>query len=240
MDALLIIGDAVDVMADPPTIVRPAMVLTDPPFDISNDANKSNDWNGYTSNKGEWDKQVDSLWVPLAYELLTDSGIFACFGVFGSLVSVYIELTQLGALFQSHAAYTKTNPAPSIQRRMYTHANELVLIYSKGAGWTYNYQDAKELAGGKQLKNIFDAPVVRRVMGRTIKHHSVLKKLILPLTNEGDYVLDPFCGTCSIGAEALALGRNYIGIDNDPHVVYYGAEQLSKLGAKVDIYEPIR
>lgn len=37
--------------------------------------------------------------------------------------------------------------------------------------------------------------------------------IIKAYTDVGDLVVDPFCGTASAGAAALALGRQYFGTD---------------------------
>jgi site-specific DNA-methyltransferase (adenine-specific) len=214
----LICGDAIEVMRkhDFPHI---AAVITDPPFAVSNSRNESNEWNGYTSNKGSWDGKVDSIWVDEACKLLLPGGIFAVFGTFGSLVPIYLRLQERDMTFQSHIIWHKANPAPCVHRRMLTHANEIILVYSKGPKWTFNYEVAKSLNGGKQLHNVWDAAVAKRIMGRTVKPVSILDKLTLCFTNPGDWVLDPFCGTSSIGKNALIHSRNYIGIDNDQTVL---------------------
>lgn len=196
-----------------------AMVLTDPPFAVSNDKNVANNWNGYTSDKGAWDTTVDPMWVDRACCALKDGGIFGCFGTFGSLVPVYERLITLGMTFQSHFVWHKANPAPSVHRRMFVHANEIILIYSKGAHWTFNYEESKKLCGGKQMHNVMDAGVCRRVQGRTRKPEKLLTMLIMTLTNKGDTVLDPFCGSGSIVIAADNLGRDAIGIDIDKSVL---------------------
>ncbi len=45
---------------------------------------------------------------------------------------------------------------------------------------------------------------------------ALLERIILASSNEGDLVLDPFCGTGTTLAVAQKLGRNYIGIDISP------------------------
>lgn len=234
-EVTLILGDAIEVMDDYNFTVD--LVITDPPFSISNSRNVQNSWNGYTSKKGDWDETVDAVWVQKAYHKLKSSGLFTAFGVFGSLVPIYLELESLGATFQSHPVWSKTNPAPSIHRRMYTGANELVLVYSKGAKWTYNYDDAKMLADGKQLKNVWTSSVVKRILGRTIKHPIILQNLIIPLSDKNDTCFDPFCGTSSIGLEAIKLGRNFIGIEKDVQALELGIQQFLTLGIQPTIIE---
>ena len=43
---------------------------------------------------------------------------------------------------------------------------------------------------------------------------------MLSSTNEGDIVLDPFCGSGTTGAVALRHGRRFIGIDMDTEYLH--------------------
>jgi len=49
----------------------------------------------------------------------------------------------------------------------------------------------------------------------TQKPEKLLAKIILASTNEGDVVLDPFCGSGTTSVAAKKLGRNYVGIERD-------------------------
>jgi DNA modification methylase len=40
-----------------------------------------------------------------------------------------------------------------------------------------------------------------------------MSKIVKAMSNEGDTVLDPFCGSSAIGITCLLLNRNYIGIE---------------------------
>lgn len=44
-------------------------------------------------------------------------------------------------------------------------------------------------------------------------------KLVALFTEPGETVLDPFCGSGRIGEACMLLGRNYVGVDNDPQCV---------------------
>jgi DNA modification methylase len=46
-------------------------------------------------------------------------------------------------------------------------------------------------------------------------------------TDDGDLVLDPFCGSGTTGAVALALGRRFVGVELNPEYVAIAARRLS-------------
>src|SRR4051812_40085623 len=46
---------------------------------------------------------------------------------------------------------------------------------------------------------------------------SAIPGSLIPLLSEkDDLVIDPFCGTCATGIEAIRLGRRFLGIDTNP------------------------
>ena len=50
--------------------------------------------------------------------------------------------------------------------------------------------------------------------------------LVKLLTNEGDLVLDPFCGAGTIPLACANLGRRYVGVEIDPHFVAVSEKRL--------------
>ena len=46
-------------------------------------------------------------------------------------------------------------------------------------------------------------------------------------TDDGDLVLDPFCGSGTTGAVAVALGRRFVGVELNPEYVAIAARRLS-------------
>ena len=47
----------------------------------------------------------------------------------------------------------------------------------------------------------------------------LLERLILMVTDEGDFVFDPFMGTGTTAVAAKKMGRNYVGVDMDKEYV---------------------
>lgn len=214
------------------------MIFTDPPYAISNKNNNGNTWNGYRSEKGSWDyihgnyDQFTYQWIEWAYKLLRPGGIICISGVLGSLVPAFIKLESLKATFQSHFIWHKTNPTPSVHRRMFTHANEIVLIYSKGNKWKFNYEAVKALNGGKQQHNVINLAAQRKINDTIKKPDKLLELLITAFTDEGDTILDPFLGTGTTVWVADKMSRNGIGIEKDDSMFEYLQNKLLLMGEK--------
>jgi len=73
-------------------------------------------------------------------------------------------------------------------------------------------------AGGKRANDIISIPLLaatdsERLGYPTQKPEALLERLVRASSNEGDVVLDPFCGCGTAIAVAQRLGRRWIGID---------------------------
>lgn len=66
----------------------------------------------------------------------------------------------------------------------------------------------------------------------TQKPEALLERIIRLATNEGDIVLDPFCGCGTTVAAAERMNRQWVGIDISPTAVEIMKARLEKLGAK--------
>jgi site-specific DNA-methyltransferase (adenine-specific) len=79
------------------------------------------------------------------------------------------------------------------------------------------YYLSERLVKGKQISNVWtDIPLVTRLefLGYpTQKPEALLERIITASSNEGDLVLDPFCGCGTAIAVAERLHRRWIGID---------------------------
>lgn len=61
----------------------------------------------------------------------------------------------------------------------------------------------------------------------TQKPEALLERLILAASNEGDVVLDAYCGSGTTVAVARRLKRSWIGIDHNPNAVAISAERMN-------------
>lgn len=94
---------------------------------------------------------------------------------------------------------------------------------------------------GLPIANLWDdiGPIssqdAERVGYQTQKPLALLKRIIEASSNEGDLILDPFCG-CGTAIEAAALlGRRWIGIDITPLAIDVVERRLSRKGLRRNV-----
>ena len=96
---------------------------------------------------------------------------------------------------------------------------------SKGRTVTNCWTDIPQAAGNEQLGYPTQKPL------------ALLERIIAASSNEGDVVLDPFCGSGTTLHAAQKLGRRWIGIDMAPVAVQVVERRLAKAfpGAEFDV-----
>jgi DNA modification methylase len=98
------------------------------------------------------------------------------------------------------------------------------------------YDSYRPNPGGKHPDDVWSIqplmPSNRKRLGYpTQKPEDLLKQVILASSNEGDLVLDPFCGCGTTLAVAEQHKRNWVGIDISPTAIEICEDQLKILGA---------
>ena len=131
-----------------------------------------------------------------------------------------------------------------VPRRNFARKHDVILRYSKGGSYTFNpqyseYSDASkvlvESRGGTSIDgrerdlergahmpdwwsdiNSLQTWSPERTGYPTQKPVRLLERIIRSSSNEGDVVMDPFCGCGTTLVAAERLGRSWIGIDVEP------------------------
>ena len=108
----------------------------------------------------------------------------------------------------------KPNAAPLLQGNRFAPSTELIWLASKSKNYFFDYELARQLNGGKQMRNLWTISASRHLTNHpTEKPESLLKRIILIGSKEGDTILDPFMGSGTTGVVAKKFGRNFIGIE---------------------------
>ncbi|HHT82567.1 MAG TPA: site-specific DNA-methyltransferase [Acholeplasmataceae bacterium] len=208
------------------------MIFADPPYFLSNGGISVQSGKMVSVNKATWDmgmKTEDKLkynrrWIKECKRVLKDDGTIWISGTMHNIYYVGVALELEGFSIINNVTWQKTNPPPNISTRAFTHSTETILwarkqlTPKKKGKHLFNYQDMKEINGGKQMKDVWQfslTPKREKQAGKfpTQKPLALLERIILSSTKEGDLILDPFNGSGTTGIAAYNLNRRYIGID---------------------------
>jgi site-specific DNA-methyltransferase (adenine-specific) len=65
----------------------------------------------------------------------------------------------------------------------------------------------------------------------TQKPEGIVKRMVLASSRPGDWCLDPFAGSGTLGAVAAQTGRRYVLIDSNPEAIRVATERLARRAA---------
>ena len=204
------------------------MIFADPPYFLSNDGVTCKSGRMVSVNKGRWDRsegveanhEFNLAWLEQCQRLLKPDGTIWVSGTHHAIFSVGFAMQQLDYKVLNDIAWFKVNPPPNLSCRYFTHSTETVIWAARDddSRYTFNYDKMKEMNEGKQMKSLWHIMSPRKAEKKHGKHPTqkpikLLNRIVLAASNEGDRILDPFCGSSTTGIAAVEKGREYIGID---------------------------
>lgn len=231
------------------------MIFADPPYFLSSGGISCHSGKQVSVDKGEWDytKTIEDRikyhrkWIALCRDVLDDNGTIMISSTLHSVYAIGVALELEGFSIINNIIWKKTNPAPNLACRCFTHSTETIIwarkqltLKKKGKHY-FNYEAMKEENGGKQMKDVWEfediepeifecgtAPKSEKKYGKhpTQKPLKLLERLIIAATKEGDLVLDCFNGSGTTGVACKVLNRKYIGIEQDEEYISITIKRL--------------
>lgn len=208
------------------------MIFADPPYFLSSGGVSCHSGRQVSVDKAEWDKTItpeeklsfNRKWIRLCREVLKDDGTIWISGTLHNIYSIGVALELEGFSIINNITWQKANPAPNLACRCFTHSTETILwarkqLTPKKKGKHYfDYPLMKEMNDGKQMKDVWNIPMVSKKEKKYGKHptqkpEALLERIILASSKEDDLILDPFNGSGTTGIVCKRLNRKYIGID---------------------------
>ena len=133
-------------------------------------------------------------------------------------------------------------------KKQFSRKHDVILFYSASKKYTFHPQYervryAKPFFSAQQdeqgyyadvlLRDVWDIPAVINVSKErtgypTQKPLALLQRIIQASSNEGDLVLDPFCGSGTTLVAALALARRALGVDANADAVAIARERIAE------------
>lgn len=204
------------------------LIVADPPYFLSNDGFSNSGGHMVSVNKGEWDSQENlnpetfyQNFIDEAMRVLSDNGTLWVFGTMHNVYLLGYLLQKSGFKLLNNVTWQKSNPAPNLSRRMFTHSTETILWAKKQDGkQLFNYADMRAENGGKQMKDVWTTPTINRSEKRFGKHPtqkplSLMLRILKASSDDNTRILDPFVGAGTTAVAGKILHRHVVGVDKD-------------------------
>jgi len=243
----IFLGDSLNILKNNIEDNSVDLIFVDPPYNIGKIFGK---------NKEKWATEESYLkwcyeWIDLCIQKLKPSGSIYIMGAtqFMPHIDIYLN-SRLHILSRIMWHYDSSG----VQAKKYFGSLYEPIIFSvkNKTKYTFNYKDIMvEAKTGSKRKlidyrgkdpkpyntkkipgNVWYYPRVRYRMHEYEEHpsqkpESLLERIILASSNEGDVVLDPFSGTFTTSAVAQKLNRKSIGIEFEEEYFKVGLRRLN-------------
>jgi len=136
------------------------------------------------------------------------------------------ELQKIGWYLRSDIVWHKPNAMPESVKDRPTRSHEYLFLFSKSEQYFYDYKAVRE-ENGRNRRSVWNI----NTQGFPGAHFATFPpKLIEPCiqaaTRPGDFVLDPFFGSGTVGVVSQQLSRNYVGVELNPEYIAIASDRL--------------
>lgn len=138
-----------------------------------------------------------------------------------------------GWYLRADIIWNKPNAMPESVKDRPTRSHEYLFLFSKSERYFYDRLAVLE-ANGRNCRSVWNV----HTQGFSGAHFATFPpKLVEPCikatTRPGDFVLDPFFGSGTVGVVANQLARKYAGIELNPAYVDIATQRLNDVGIAV-------
>ena len=166
-------GDALEVMRGWPDGCVDHCIA-DPPFNMSKKKGLGWAFSSHVTMEETWDRFTEDdffhfnvEWLREVCRVVKPNGNVIVFGTYHNIYQLgFILQSGLNRRILNSIVWYKPNAQPNITARMLTESTEHLIWAVNGAPagkdkaskWTFDYWGAKELNGGKQMRNLWEFP----------------------------------------------------------------------------------
>jgi len=218
--------------------------IVDPPFNMSKRNGLGWAYSSHVTMSEKWDQfsredylKFSRSWIKQVSRIVRPTGNIFIFGTYHNIYDIGVILEDLGLRVINSIVWFKPNAQPNITCRMLTESTEYIIWAcnaqeKKAKNWVFNYEVAKLLNDGKQMRNVWSIPYASKKEKEFGKHPTqkpaaLLARMILVATKPGDLILDCFAGTGTTGVVAQHLGRKWVMVENCAEYIEIAKNRLA-------------
>lgn len=195
-------------------------------------------------------ENLDLSWVDKYWEMLDEGGVFAVQTDWHSLFEVgyHMKYKLLNSFHLNHVVWK--NEFGNFPKNKFRQSHDDIVIFSKGKNYKFypeRVQMEKATAKSKGLNpsgrttklatSVWTDITLTTIAKERIKKEDgssirwqkpieLMDRLTSPFTDIGDWVLDPFMGSGTLGEWCKRNERNYVGIEYDKEPYNLAVERL--------------
>ncbi len=199
------------------------LIFADPPYNLSGKSHMTvKSGKRATCDKGKWDiigdiDKFNEQWIKACVRVLKEEGTIWISGTLHNHPSVGKILKKLDLWIINDIIWYKHNAPPLASCNRFVPSTELIWLASKTKKYYFDYDEAKRINQGKQMRNLWTINAMRHKTAHpTEKPETLLDRIITIGSQKGDTILDPFTGSGTTGVVAKRLQRNFIGFEISP------------------------
>lgn len=138
-------------------------------------------------------------------------------------------LQRDGWYLRSDVIWHKPNCMPESVKDRPTRAHEYLFLFSKSERYYYDYNSIRE-ANGRNRRTVWSIPTQPfKGAHYAVFPPALIGPCILAGSQPGEFVLDPFFGSGTVGIVCDRLERRYIGIELHPDYIKLARNRLNTL-----------
>lgn len=136
-------------------------------------------------------------------------------------------LQRDGWYLRSDIIWYKPNCMPESVKDRPTRSHEYLFLLSKSERYYYNYESIRE-ENGRNKRTVWSIPT-QAFKGAHFATFptSLIEPCILAGSKPGDFVLDPFFGSGTVGMVCNKLNRQYVGIELNPDYIDIAVQRIN-------------
>ena len=193
----------------------------------------------------------DFAWIDKFWRWIGPSGIFIAQTDDSTIAELKLKLDSMPNAQKINICIYKQEWGGQ-PRKGFPNKHDYILIYSNGKDWKWypeRIQVPKKTLNsalnpsGRTTKtpcSVFDdlgnfsttsGERVKGSDGRNVPYQKPLKlfdRILLPFTDEGDLIIDPFMGSGTVGEWCVNNNRSYYGVENNPETCNLARNRIQK------------